>query len=322
MSTSRLALFLAVLFSACGSEGPSGSGGSGGGSGGSGGGSGGSGGGSGGSGGSGGGGGITLTMTPFTVNPGQELFKCQFFKNPFGADVDIKTFENHMAAGSHHMFLFLSTNNADAPLQDCANGGFEFHPYVFTTQSRDSGLTYPDTVGMAIPGNQGLEIDAHYINTTQQPITATVQTTLYVAPNGSVTQHAGVIFMNNVGISVPPGGGETSHSASCTLPFQANVLFVGSHMHSRGTDFLAVEGGNTLYHTTDWAEPPPMVFSPPMQIASGTNVQWTCKYTNETNQTLMFGESAATDVMCILTGQYYPVPTGRNPTYTCMAFGN
>ena len=259
------------------------------------------------------------------VQPGQEVFKCQFFKNPFPGDVDIKTFENHMAAGSHHMFLFLDSANQDQPLQDCQQGGFEFGPYVFTTQNRDSTLTYPDTVGMAIPGNTGLEIDVHYINATQSPIMATVATTMYVAPNGSVTQHAGTIFMNNVGISVPYNASapdmETSHTASCSLPFGANLMLAGSHMHNRGTDFLATSGGTTIFHTTDWQEPPPAVFNPPMQIPAG-NVTWTCKYTNDSGHTLTFGQSAQNNVMCIFSAQYYPVPAGQNPHFSCQAFGN
>jgi hypothetical protein len=299
MKTSRLALFLSFVLAACGSEGPSGSGGT------------------------GGSGGndqtVTLSMGPFTVPPGGEVYKCQFFKNPFnGADTDIKTFENHMTTGSHHMFLFLSQSNQDAPLADCQNGGFEFHPYVFTSGSRDTTTTYPDTIGMQIPGNQGLEIDAHYLNTTQQTITATVTTTMHIAPAGSVTQHAGVIFFNDVGISIPPGGGQTS--SNCNLPIDMNFLFVASHMHSRGTHFVAKANGTVIDDTMQWADPSPAIFSPAMHQAAGTTINWGCTYDNETNQTLTFGESAQTNVMCILTGQYYPVPAGRNPLVQCMAF--
>lgn len=37
----------------------------------------------------------------------------------------------------------------------------------------------------------------------------------------------------------------------------------------------------------------------------------TCDYDNETDQTLTFGESAATNEMCIFVGAYYPPPTAR-----------
>jgi hypothetical protein len=268
-----------------------------------------------GGGGSGGAGGDTvLTMTPFTVMPGQEVFKCQYFKNPFGKDVDIQTFETHMSTGSHHLFLFLSTSNADAPLADCS--GLEFHSVAFASQRPDDSTTYPDTVGMQIPATQGFEINAHYINATNQPIQAVVTAKMHVAPDGSVTQHAGTFVLNNIGIRVPPGG-PTDHTAHCTLPFDANVMFATSHMHTRGTHFVASVAGTQVFQTDQWADPMPAKFTPPMPITSGTNISWTCTYTNETNQTLSFGDSAVSNVMCIFAGQYYPVPAGRDPTLLC-----
>jgi hypothetical protein len=53
------------------------------------------------------------------------------------------------------------------------------------------------------------------------------------------------------------------------------------------------------------------VFSPALGLSAGTSIRWACSYTNNTGQTLTFGESAAKNEMCIFTGTYYPAPDGN-----------
>src|SRR5262245_43511942 len=50
---------------------------------------------------------VTLSMTPFVVPSGGEVYKCQNFANPFvGQDANVTKFESHMTPGSHHLLLF------------------------------------------------------------------------------------------------------------------------------------------------------------------------------------------------------------------------
>ena len=52
-------------------------------------------------------------------------------------------------------------------------------------------------------------------------------------------------------------------------------------------------------------------------MKAGTSIEWTCLYYNPTPQLMTFGDSAATNDMCIYLGQYYPAegtPT-TNPNY-------
>ena len=321
----RASLVFALLFAACSSGG--GGGGAAGGAGSGGGGAGGGGGGTGGAGGGGGGGtggaggqAITLTMGPFTVPAGMEVYKCQDFADPFGAnDAEIGAYEVHMAPGSHHMFLFFQEGtNSSGSLIDCPSGGLEFHPYPFSTQTPDSMVTYPPGVASLIRGNTGLRVNAHYINTTGQDLTGNVTVILHVAPAGTISSHAGTIFMNDVTISIAPG--MHTASASCTLPQNVNLLGSASHMHHRATHFVATSGSTMLYETNTWSDPIPARYDPPMQLSSGARVSFSCDYFNETSQTLTFGESGQNNVMCIFTAQYFPV-TGTDPTIACMAFG-
>jgi hypothetical protein len=257
-------------------------------------------------------------MGPFTVPPTTEVYKCQTFANPFGGkDTDIVEYEEHMTEGSHHMFIFFSPGATDGPIQDCKAGGFEFHPYPFTAQAKDLTLTYPATVGSHIPGSMGFELNAHFINVTSTAYQATLTVVLHVAAAGSVTQYAGGTFMNQVALVVPPTGQPTTSTATCTVPYDMNVMGSGSHMHNRATDFVATSGSQQLYTTKQWADPVPAVYNPPTILKKGSQVTWSCTYVNDTTAPLTFGESAQNNIMCIYEMQFYPVQDPNNPTIVC-----
>ena len=261
---------------------------------------------------------ITLTMGPFTVPASSEVFKCQTFANPFaGKDADIKEYEEHMTLGSHHMFIFFSPGATDGPVGDCPSGGLEYHPYPFSAQSKDATLTYPPTVGSRIPGSMGFMLNAHFLNVTGADYQATLTVTLHLALPGAVTQYAGVVFMDNLGISIPPTQMPVTSTRTCTLPQDMNVMASASHMHTRSTNFVATSGSQTLYTSTSWSNPMPAWYDPPIHLTSGSQVTWSCTYVNDTASTLTFGESATANVMCIYTMQFYPITDPNNPTITC-----
>ena len=56
----------------------------------------------------------------------------------------------------------------------------------------------------------------------------------------------------------------------------------------------------------DWDHPTPQLFSPPLALGNDTEITWTCSYDNRFDVPLSFGESAATNEMCILGGTFFP----------------
>jgi hypothetical protein len=270
-------------------------------------------GGSAGSGGSGGTGGnpgrtVSLTMGPFMVASGIDVYRCQNFKNPFGGgDVEVASFESHMTAGSHHAFLFFQPNAQDGAIEPCS--GLEFHPTPYSTQRPDSQITYPAGVAALLPAAQGFRIQAHYLNLSGHDIMATVTMTMHLAEPGTVHDHAGVLFFNYADLNIPPG--VSTQTKTCAIAPAINILFGQSHMHRHGTQFTAAVGtGPAIYQTVDWSDPPLGSFQPPMALPAGSQLRWSCTYNNDTGVNLTFGESALTNEMCIFGGQYYPVPAG------------
>jgi hypothetical protein len=258
---------------------------------------------------------VTISLGSFTVPAGGEVYKCQNFANPFGADIDVKTFESHMSAGSHHLLLFYKPGVTDSPLADCS--GLEFAATPYGSQRPDDSITFPDGVAALVPSTQGLRLQAHYLNASPNPISPTVEVTLHKAAAGTVQYHAGVYFYINTNINIPADGAPHSLSKTCNVQQDMNVILAGSHMHQHATNFVATTGaGQAIYSTTQWSDPTPSTFAPPMVWTAGTQVTFTCTWVNNTAAPLTFGESAQTNEMCIFSGQFYPI-TGTKNVINC-----
>src|SRR5580658_8783028 len=258
---------------------------------------------------------VTITMGTFTVGPGDEVYYCQNFANPWGKQVDIKTYALDMGIGSHHMFAFYASNATNGSLAMCPSGGLTFGAFTFSAQSPTATVTYPDTVGATLPSGTGFQMMVHSLNTTSPTITSSVTLTLWIAKPNVVTNHAGSLFLNQATMTVAASctsGCESTSSYQLTQ--DVYILTADSHMHKYATNFVATtSNGLTLFTTTQWAEPPPKVYSPPLLIPSGTTITWTCTDVNTTGQELTFGESAETNVMCISSNIFYPVSDVSNP---------
>lgn len=261
---------------------------------------------------------VTLTMDTFTVDPGAEVYKCQDFANPFGGQyADIKQYHNVMNEGSHHFTLFNTPQASDGPLVDCPEGGLMAGTYTFGSQQRDVTYLLPPAVGVAIPGNMGFTMNAHYLNAGTTALQGNVVLTMSVADPGTVTQHAGSMQTVLLSIAVPPGGQPVTVGGSCSLTQDMNVMVVVSHMHHQASHFIATTGGMTLLETDQWNDPPAAGFWPPLQLKSGDDFTWSCIYTNDTLTTLTYGPSAQTNVMCNAVITFYPVLDINNPLITC-----
>jgi hypothetical protein len=144
---------------------------------------------------------------------------------------------------------------------------------------------------------------------------------MYIAKPGAVTQHAGVLFLNNATMTVAATCTSGCPSTDTyTLPQAVNVLSTEGHMHKYGTNFVTTVSpapsslpSGQLYQSTVWDEPAPQDYAPAVLIPAGTTVTWTCTDVNTTGAELTFGESAATNVMCISQSIIYPITDVNNP---------
>ncbi len=249
---------------------------------------------------------LTISTDHLTVAPATEIYKCQDMPNPFGKDVAIIHSESTMTKGSHHLQVFVMPESS-LTLQgftDCPNGGLEFHDFIHGSQKPEFEITYPEGVGRFLSKTMGIRIILHILNSGTSEIEAFADTKFTYVDPSEVQNLAGSVLLVNAALSVPPG--DSTKTASYTLPNDIKMMGAVSHMHSRAVHFIAnTDKGDTLYETSQWDEPTENKFSPALDLAAGTKITWSCDFHNTTSQTLTFGESALKNEMCNLFGSFY-----------------
>ncbi len=104
-------------------------------------------------------------------------------------------------------------------------------------------------------------MQSHYLNTSGQDITAKVRITFHLAKSGTISAHAGVLFVVEPKILVPPQQtAVVKHD--CNLPFDMNLVKVSSHMHKHGTNFVSTIAGRTCSTRPTGMSREPALFNP------------------------------------------------------------
>jgi hypothetical protein len=256
---------------------------------------------------------VTLTMSPFQVAPGQEIVECQTFANPWGRQVDVKSYSSTMGSGALGMFAFYVTNASAAAVAACPSGVHQWGQFTFSAENAQTTLHYPPTVGATIAATTGFQLAARYINSGSSAVNPSPAATLtmYVAKPSVVTSHAGVLFLNQNAINLPPGVSQAS--AMYPLPQAVNIIQSSSMMNRYGTNFDADASAGTLDQTTSWNQPQPTDHSPALALAGGAVVTWTCTENNTTGSTLTYNGMMSTGAMCVSVSAIYPVTDPANP---------
>ncbi|HEX7669757.1 MAG TPA: hypothetical protein VF395_09250, partial [Polyangiaceae bacterium] len=197
---------------------------------------------------------VTLNTDSFQLQPGQEIYKCQNFDNPFGGkDTAVQRIVTDMAPGSHHLHVYNLTEGTSRTLEDCDIS--DFHALVHAAGSPHAETDYPAGMATKIRGNTGLRIQLHYLNTGAD--VKTVKASLKLAPvdAATVTKWVAQLYLNRYVLSVPPGAGQKV-TTTCSIPATYGSIGLvggGSHMHMRGVHFVATTNtGISLADTTEW----------------------------------------------------------------------
>jgi hypothetical protein len=262
---------------------------------------------------------VSITSDAFLLKAGQEIYKCQNFDNPFGGkDTAINRIVSDMTEGSHHLHLYHLTEGSSRSLEDCDSS--DFHPLTYTSSAPHSMFSYPEGMATRLLGKQGLRIQLHYINTSDDDRMASATIKLSPTDASSVQKWVSELYFNQLNINVPPGANQTI-TTSCTIPntYGPIGLIAGyTHMHKRGVHFVAKTGSGTmLADVNTWDEPPTIIYDTPIMLNPGDKIEWTCTYNNDTGRTLTFGDSAETNEMCIYLARFFSAPDDAQ--LECMA---
>jgi hypothetical protein len=264
---------------------------------------------------------IRLQIDRFTAPPGRERQVCKQYNLPVTEAVDVVSLRSSMSGLSHHFNVYkkLGSGASDpiAPSQgdvhDCAPASGQLEgseAYLFGASSPTSSIDLPPGVAFHLEPGQVITLEHHVINAGEAEIDADAYIDLVVAdPDDTIEHYADVMWMGNWAFYNPPGQ-ESSATERCVIDYDIEVLRLSSHFHATGTHFSIEHwkpGGQTthLYDSYDWAHPVAQWHDPPIHIAAGEGIEWTCTWFNSTSQAIIPGEES-TDEMCIAFGLGYP----------------
>ncbi|MFN0250249.1 MAG: hypothetical protein ACKV2T_25420 [Kofleriaceae bacterium] len=272
---------------------------------------------------------VVVSLTT-EIPAGAEVFRCRYAVLP-DQPLDVERFSHRYTAGSHHILLYptsLSPVEAAAFGEDfdcTTSGDLGQVGLAYGASDEPTGeQRFPDGIGMRFAAQQVVLLEAHYLNATDAPITATVEISLFPAQRPIETL-AGNLFFYNYAILVPPAPARAAASMRCVLPDEVSLQFASSHMHRRGTHYradLVVPSGarQVLHETDDWESAEPAAFDPALIVPAGSAVEFTCDYVNDVPTVVTEGESAERDEMCMFIASYWPA---RDPSVgACLAPGS
>jgi hypothetical protein len=265
--------------------------------------------------------GFSVAFDPLTIQPGEEDTQCVIRRLSNPTPLHVGKIHNVLGPGSHHLIVY-RTNDTEEQLTPFACQPFvdlltpEKGTPLMITQKPDDLLTLPAGVAFTVDTEQMVRLEMHYINTTSAPIEVTATSTFIPMAEGTFENEADFLFFGNPDINIPPHGSQTLGPTFLPVPSNlADSKFFGftGHTHHWGTNVTVASSDSELgaakmiYDIENWRwnEPPTVYVDPPVQVASGGGFHLTCEWTNGSENSISFGESATAE-MCFFWTYYYP----------------
>ena len=284
--------------------------------------------------------GFQLRLGTFFLEPGGEI---EFFKKTkltLPADLEVIELEPIFNDESHHFILYRFSGGADADfaegLRDEADGeGSLFSANLVAVWQNPEPIDLPATTAYSWGANDVLDMNYHLLNYSQDSILAAdVYVNVYTQEAG-VAEHemysqllpidwlsAAVGGPIGPSLVIPNDGQPHTFEESFNVTFFGAdwyIWMLGSHTHSRGTDFdiyLRNPDGSRgeqvyegFYNTDytfnqgyyDWEHPPNRYFeNPQLHVSMSSGLTYEAEYVNNTNETLHWGSTTEDEMMLII----------------------
>ena len=281
--------------------------------------------------------GLQLHMGPFEVPPNGDMELLSYENPNYTEDVFINRVKISMRPGSHHFIIYTFTDEIPPyfipeegeirPFYD-DNGNIiygnllamQFHKFVTGTQWPAMDYHFPEGVALRFPHEFGFDMNTHYLNYTDEPLTGEIYTNLYFAEPSEIEHVAEILMLNNQNFNLPPNEITTVERTytfsqiriSHDIPNDINEikvfqLFSHAHQHLIRFDIeVGYADGTTdlVYTALDWEHPPILQLYDPLVLTQGMGIKLTATYDNWTDDYLQFG-LLSTDEMMILFGYFY-----------------
>jgi hypothetical protein len=270
--------------------------------------------------------GFQIKSPTVDIAPGTEVTYCYYFKTSNATELAIKKWASHMTSGSHHMILYLTTNElkpaGTMTAEQCGFGSGKTPVWTYSAQTADAEAALPSDDGHGNPVGQVIKaghfgfLQMHYLNSSDDVIHAHAELNAYAYDEGVQVTQAAPFVTYNTAINLAPGSKVTPKpgmvNGSCTVSPDAKFYVVSTHTHKQGVGTFIQDGainpaGPKVFESTSWEHPGEKAWStaPFYSFASG-KLSYQCDYMNPNNYSIQDGDSADTEEMCMAIGYYFP----------------
>jgi hypothetical protein len=244
--------------------------------------------------------------------PGSNSTHCQYIHAAFDRDLDVLDVTGYQSSGGHHAVAYAIKNaepvGTNRPCLDQDNLVDGFIGGVGGEAS--GGVELPPNVAFRLPKGSAIQLNAHYINTTDQDIDGDAVIDFKFA---EVTGDRTIASLFNNGRTdfMLPANTPSDVTAECVMPKELHFILFANHMHDHGasakTELVHADGRVELVHEdltwrpemaykavySKWSVETPLVMKP------GDMLRTRCSWNNSGASALTFpGE------MCFGTGFY------------------
>ena len=273
---------------------------------------------------------LTLDLEPFDVPSGTERQVCKTINLPLDVPFDVVQLRSKMLGTSHHFTAYKvltdptkPVTEAESKVHDCAPASEQLSgdaAYFFGSATPERVVDLPAGVAFHFLPGQRIILEQHVINATADVIQGGVTFELAPAVDPSKIEHHGdVIWFANWSFFLGPNQ-ESQATKHCTVPYAVELFGLTSHTHALGTHFSIEKwsAGQTehIYDSVDWSHPPYDQHDPPLSLAAGEGLQWTCTWQNPTSSAVIPGKDS-TDEMCMTFAYAYPKDTLAGDPIQC-----
>ncbi|MDX2090403.1 MAG: hypothetical protein SFX73_21275 [Kofleriaceae bacterium] len=256
----------------------------------------------------------------FTVQPGEEAWRCKVSDLPTSTWLNVNHVESVQNDTMHHMDLMaiaLAAPDLQPGEYDCGELYAQYPALMddgvtfYASQRATQEITLPPgTVAELLPRLRVMH-EIHFINPTDAPVEAFSRVDAYAYPPEEVVQSIWGGAVRDREIAIPAGATSHVEWTRCVMDKAVDVLFLSTHTHERATKaqirhFDGSVVGELIYTNTDWHAPPLEDYTAtPLRIPAGAGFEFACDYANSGSAEVNWGFSA-NDEMCQIAIVYTP----------------
>lgn len=256
---------------------------------------------------------------------GTEIWKCNVSDLPTSGWLDVDRVESVQNESVHHMDLMaiqLAAPDLEPGEYDCADIYARYPKLmdegilIYASQQANQHIQLPPGTAAELLPKMRVMHEIHYVNTTEEPVTAFSKINAYKMPADQVQQTIWGGAVRDTDINIPAGATSHVEWTRCVMNDDVDVLFLSSHTHRLAErtvihSFNGTDTGDVMYSNTDWHAPPLQDHTAaPIHVAKGTGFEFECDYANPGTSDVHWGFTAA-DEMCQIALVYTPGETTR-----------